>query len=510
LSFNQNKNNNNQGREKHNDDDDNNCDDATSSSSASSSSLYPIQVSWLDVQWGFYALPSNFKLSQSDCFRQGRVYGQDVTSGAAVAALLFSDDNNNSHHHDGDVSTPASGTSSDQYHGQQQQQQQQREEPLRILDLCCAPGLKLCAMADWLSKDDKQHNTRQITAATAHVSDQQHHQEEENSPLLDSPSSPVIVGVDISESRMSICKRVVDKYHIDTETCGQNDTTTTTTTTCHSRRARIRMYCTDGTTFGILKNKEDTMNRFSSSLVFDSEASLAQQKDDKICSSSFSSSGSVVGTKRKRLNKSARARLGKRLKQVAQLDCRQHEEGDDEKCNDKGERIAVKLFDRVLVDAECSTDGSLKHVQKRMQKELECKIATDKVDGFGSTNKASLAQSYFVRTLASKQHLDELVDLQRRLAVSGFRLLKPGGFMVYSTCSLCVEQNEEVVEWLLKEYEGQATLVPVNFGGSSLSQMTSCGLVKETKSGMITFLPNTSSDELCGGGFFLAKIQKKR
>ncbi|KAL9327147.1 hypothetical protein ACSQ67_007792 [Phaseolus vulgaris] len=37
------------------------------------------------------------------------------------------------------------------------------------------------------------------------------------------------------------------------------------------------------------------------------------------------------------------------------------------------------------------------------------------------------------------------------LLTNGFRLLKVGGSLVYSTCSLTVAQNEDVVEQFLKE-----------------------------------------------------------
>ena len=42
--------------------------------------------------------------------------------------------------------------------------------------------------------------------------------------------------------------------------------------------------------------------------------------------------------------------------------------------------------------------------------------------------------------------------LQRRLLKSSARLLKPGGLLVYSTCTLAPEENEEMAAWLLAEY----------------------------------------------------------
>jgi 16S rRNA C967 or C1407 C5-methylase (RsmB/RsmF family) len=65
----------------------------------------------------------------------------------------------------------------------------------------------------------------------------------------------------------------------------------------------------------------------------------------------------------------------------------------------------------------------------------------------------------------SATRLDALADLQRRLLANGFRLLKPGGTLVYSTCSLALAQNEDVVAWLLAR-EPAAAIVPVDLAAS--------------------------------------------
>ena len=48
----------------------------------------PVPVGWLDKSWNFYAIPGDFSLSSSQCFLSGRIYGIDISSGAAVAVLL--------------------------------------------------------------------------------------------------------------------------------------------------------------------------------------------------------------------------------------------------------------------------------------------------------------------------------------------------------------------------------------------------------------------------------------
>jgi 16S rRNA C967 or C1407 C5-methylase (RsmB/RsmF family) len=290
------------------------------------------------------------------------------------------------------------------------------------LEICTAPGLKLCAIADHL-----------LNSAD--------------------PSSHVVVGVELSEARMSTCKKIVRKYQLGTSN-GSNGAKTA---------VRIRLYQNDGTKFG-----QEPLN-----LAFDSVVANEQM--------------SHAGTKRKRLNKSARAREQKMLSETAHLDRRQNSgssTGDDE------DETSLEPFDLVLVDAECSNDGSLVHVQKRCEKTLAADVA-----------------SAAIPLATSRESVKELVLLQRQLLERGFDLLRSGGFIVYSTCSLSQEQNEGVVKWFLQHHARDAQVSKIEFGVND-------PLVQQSDSlGSLRFLPNTDSDSLkterlFGGGFFVARIKK--
>lgn len=91
-------------------------------------------------------------------------------------------------------------------------------------------------------------------------------------------------------------------------------------------------------------------------------------------------------------------------------------------------RLAGKL-DRVLVDAPCSGLGTV-----RRNPDLKFR--------------------------QSPESVAELTQKQAAILRSAARLLKPGGRLVYATCSLLSEENEAVVETLLAE--GGFTLLPVN------------------------------------------------
>lgn len=80
------------------------------------------------------------------------------------------------------------------------------------------------------------------------------------------------------------------------------------------------------------------------------------------------------------------------------------------------------------MDAECTHDGSIAHVKKYG-------------DMFASTD--------FDANVLDEERMTRLETLQRSLILRGFDLLKDGGTMVYSTCSFCTKQNEDIVMWLL-------------------------------------------------------------
>ena len=90
--------------------------------------------------------------------------------------------------------------------------------------------------------------------------------------------------------------------------------------------------------------------------------------------------------------------------------------------------LAAGPFDRVLVDAPCTSEGT--------------KFRT------GASYQAS--EPRFQTWIAGQQ-----TALLRRAA----QLVKPGGRVVYSTCSFAPEENEAVVDQVLRELDG--ALVPV-------------------------------------------------
>ena len=61
----------------------------------------------------------------------------------------------------------------------------------------------------------------------------------------------------------------------------------------------------------------------------------------------------------------------------------------------------------------------------------------------------------------TKMLIDKSIKLQASLLKKAIAILKPGGTMVYSTCSILQEENEEIIEKVLKETK--AKIQPIEF-----------------------------------------------
>eukprot|EP00250_Pteridium_aquilinum_P009547 c18742_g1_i1 orf=116-1516(+) len=330
------------------------------------------RLPWLQ---GFYSLPQEAHIASSLAYRAGKIYGMDAASGAAVQALgVVKGDH--------------------------------------VLDLCAAPGAKLCMVADQLGE------------------------------------SGTLTGVDIARHRLAACRTMLLKYGIG-KCC--------------------RLFVADGTSFTLLPSQRGTIdkdiefpNKGADGALGDwtSRKTRKEKKRDakmaKLKTKSekpellFYGNGSgVVGLKKEDLF---------------------------ENCCMIGRECSENGYDKVLVDAECTHDGSLKHICKYEQWGWET----------------------LERRVLDHDRLVSITNLQLQLLTNGFRLLKAGGTLIYSTCSFTTAQNEEVVEKFLG-----------NHSNAELVEIDECKKNNwPCKSGHLThtlrFDPISSSTS----GLFLAKIKK--
>ncbi len=140
-----------------------------------------------------------------------------------------------------------------------------------------------------------------------------------------------------------------------------------------------------------------------------------------------------------------------------------------------GQQFKDIKFDRVLVDAPCSATGNMR----------------------GNLEGMSKWSPEIFRRLAFEQ---------RSLLHHAYCVLKRGGLLVYSTCSLEPEENEAVVDWLLKRHKKtemeEITIKGINrsrpiagFGGTAYDvRVSRC----------LRLWPQDNDTN----GFFVAKLRK--
>jgi 16S rRNA C967 or C1407 C5-methylase (RsmB/RsmF family) len=228
----------------------------------------------------------------------------------------------------------------------------------------------------------------------------------------------IVVGVDSSLQRLRVCRSLLLSWAEPSRTW------------CISGTARKLVFHADGTAFGC----HEPGNLIYDSCIVDEEIAA------------------FGGTKKR--NKSYRDRESKRLKVV-----QERLRSTSTLAEAEAPRVCLDEFDLVLVDAECTHDASYRHMKYING------VPNDSSDLSTAFIKPSAALSHdsayhgsrTVQTTASA----ELTELQRGLILNGFRRLRAGGYMVYSTCSRDPTQNEEVVRWLRETVGAEAELVDV-------------------------------------------------
>lgn len=96
-------------------------------------------------------------------------------------------------------------------------------------------------------------------------------------------------------------------------------------------------------------------------------------------------------------------------------------------------RVFKGFFDVIVLDAPCSGEGMFR--------------------------KQADAMDYW-----TLDYPEQCASLQREILEATVTMLAPGGRLVYSTCTWAPEENEEIVSWLLSEYDFDLEQVPLKNG----------------------------------------------
>lgn len=145
--------------------------------------------------------------------------------------------------------------------------------------------------------------------------------------------------------------------------------------------------------------------------------------------------------------------------------------------NERPEKLPQQFpnyFDRILVDAPCSGEGMFR--------------------------KDETAAQFW-----SSEHVKKCSFTQKELLHIAYRMLKPGGTIVYSTCTFSPEENEQVIESFIQTHSDMMIAeIPKEAGFDS-------GRVEWTTSGMteISKTVRLWPHKIKGEGHFAAKLIKK-
>lgn len=145
----------------------------------------------------------------------------------------------------------------------------------------------------------------------------------------------------------------------------------------------------------------------------------------------------------------------------------------------KARNLHVKVWDARVFDAEAEGKADVLYL------DLPC-------SGLGIIGKKR-----DIKYHVTKESLAELAVLQREIIEACWRYVKPGGVIMYSTCTVHRAENEEQVQWMCREFP----LVTEDLN-PYLPEGLKC---KEAESGMLQLVPGVHECD----GFFLARLRRK-
>lgn len=180
----------------------------------------------------------------------------------------------------------------------------------------------------------------------------------------------------------------------------------------------------------------------------------------------------------------------------------------------KSLHVADKMEGYGHVDARDLTDYKVELIQENIKRTGAINIAASKKDATvrdkESLEKADIVladvpcsglgvigKKTDIKYRVDQDKVQELVVLQRQILHNAASYVKPGGTLIYSTCTITREENIENVEWFLENYPYRL---------ESLDPYLCEELHSETtEKGYLQLLPGVHKTD----GFFLARFRKK-
>ena len=105
----------------------------------------------------------------------------------------------------------------------------------------------------------------------------------------------------------------------------------------------------------------------------------------------------------------------------------------------------------------------------------------------------------------SPQNVENCWQLQRSIIADIWNNLKPGGILIYSTCTFNAHEDEENIAWILNEYDAELLSVPTEEAWNITGSLIGNPLKDDRDFPVYRFIPGKTHGE----GIFMAIIRKR-
>ena len=99
----------------------------------------------------------------------------------------------------------------------------------------------------------------------------------------------------------------------------------------------------------------------------------------------------------------------------------------------------------------------------------------------------------------SLQNVEKCWRLQREIVADAWECLKPGGFIIYSTCTFNVKENEENIRWIMETYDAEVLEIP-----TKPEWRITGSLLPDFNAPVYRFIPGITKSE----GLFICAMRK--
>jgi len=137
------------------------------------------------------------------------------------------------------------------------------------------------------------------------------------------------------------------------------------------------------------------------------------------------------------------------------------------------------------------TVGDAREYDETLKERADVVIADLPCSGLGVMGKKR-----DIKYRMSPEGMDSLVGLQKEILTTAVNYVKPGGVLLYSTCTIHHKENEEMAKWVAENFDFELE--------DMTSYLPQIPHMETAKEGFLQLLPKEHETD----GFFFARLRK--